>query len=505
MTPSPVDIYDFQPKAVEHCVDHLLNGTGGQLYNSPCGSGKTVCQVAVLKRIPDLIQLVPTPEIATQFAYRITGDEGVFELSDTKARELCESNRVYTYQRFYNCLSQGLIDPPKRLQYDESHHSASNRETVTYEYSGNPTRAGWTATPYRGTPKETKKLLEAWDNRKPYSVLTLKDAVARGVISHPEWKIWPLIDDETIDISNGEFSTKSVEKVVGKVVDDVVVKIRDLHCPNGVFDRPSTIALTSEHLCQQFHEACRHHGVPSTIVTSKIGDRKQAFKDVVACKTLLINIRVVGEGIDLPLRRMYDAAPTLSPVLWQQRLGRITRPTDKRPEYYSLCRNLTRHSYLWSGVLPASVVKECQMAFATPSKRDAIRGLGQLEGFGRFSPAVVPLADGINGYFYSLQSQNGFTKIGLFMHPLTATPIYGMRDDSQGTRGRWYRVAELPDVKGWVSTHNSPLTPGQQKFWTDAAGNVGLDHTATVNARSFQAMPFLLGVGLKVTVPKGEI
>lgn len=487
------DLYSwFQDPAVDHCVAHLLNGTGSKLYAGPTGCGKGVVQARIMNRIDDLVHLVPNIEIACNQYAKMTGDKGIYDWSEPKQREATESSRVFTFTRFYNQLAKGEIDPPKRLLYDEAHHSVADRESVSYEYTGNVPRAGFTATPYRGTPQESAKLLKAWGN-EIIQIITLKDAVARGVIAHPKWTIWPLINDDLIGIANGEFKIGDVEKVVGSAIEGVVTRIAAEHWVDGLMKRPAAAYLTTEKLCMQFHDMCKHHGIHSEVITAKTGsDRQRIFRDTVDRKCLLINIRVVGEGIDLPLRTLFDMAPTMSPVLWQQRLGRITRPTDEQPEYIACCQNLSRHAYLWSGVLPASAVRESQQAFGgVPSKRDVIRGFGDLVGFGKFTSAPVPFSSGIAGSFYSLMSPNGFTKLGVLLHPLSAQAMYGKRDDSSGKRGDWVPILELPEVRGWVSTHNSPLTPPMRTYYENAAGYYKLDPKAEINSRSFQAFPFI--------------
>jgi superfamily II DNA or RNA helicase len=498
-TISKSELYDFQIPVRKDAREFLLSASPGQsrLYSSPTGSGKTAMQVWNLQNIPELVQLVPSLEIARGFVNRLEQRDDIFTLSEQSIRQLSELHNIYTYQRYCNLLRDGKLELPRYLQIDEAHHAGSEREKLVWEYCNRCPRIGFTATPYRGTPVATKEFLDDWGNEYT-EILSLKQAVNRGVIAHPQWFTWPLIDDDLIDISNGDFSARSVEKVVDDVLEQLVIQTFQLA------PRPTMVSLTSESLCRRFVELAKHHGHSATAVVSGTTDRQQIFRDVLACKTVLVQIRVVGEGVDLPLRRLIDAAPTMSPVLWQQRVGRITRPTNEQPEYYAACMNLTRHAYLWHGVMPAKAVRDSQAAFGHISKRDAVRGLGQLTGLGRFTPAPIPLSCGLTGSLYSLQSPDGMTKVAVLMHPLAPDPIYGLRRDIGDKRGTWERIPTLPDVKGWVSTHNSPLTPKMEAFYRNYAPYVGLDGNADVNARSFQAMPFLKDLRLKLLVPEGQ-
>lgn len=489
--------YSFQEPAIQDAVEFLNSAPAGscRLYSSPTGSGKTSMQVRVLKQVPDLVQLVPTPEIAEQFAHRITGDDSIYGYSKARRQEICESNRIYTYQRLCNLLSDCKIDLPTKLQYDEAHHSVSERESLVYNYTGRVIRTGWTATPYRGTPKETKKLSDDWGGECT-QVLSLKQAVDKGVIAHPKWHIWPLINDELIDLTAGDFNVKSVENIVQDKLEQLVLQTFTLP------KRPTMVTLTSDKLCDQFVASAKHHGYSATKVVSGTPNRRKIFDEVLACDTILVQIKVVGEGVDLPLRRLIDAAPTMSPVFWQQRLGRITRPTDgEPPEYYACCQNLTRHGYLWYGVMPPSVIKESQNAFGNPvSKRDTLRGVADLAGFGRFAPAPIPMGGGVTGALYCLQSPDGVDKLGVLIHPLCPEPLYCRRKDL-GTYGKWERIEELPDVSGWVSVHNNKLTEKQQAHWARTAKYKGLDESAVITNKSYQALHMLLDTGISMRVP----
>jgi hypothetical protein len=176
---------------------------------------------------------------------------------------------------------------------------------------------------------------------------------------------------------------------------------------------------------------------------------------------VLVTVRVLGEGVDLPwLRRLVDARPTLSPVMWLQQLGRITRPKEcecvpgsrpcaattgggsgsgsgagsgsgtgagtgsgsgsgsgagagagagaggscgcgATPIYIATNRNYERHAYLLGGVVPRASVAAAQKAFERPSTRTAARALG-LERLRRFKAIPLPLVGGVTGHMYSL-------------------------------------------------------------------------------------------------------
>src|SRR5262249_6867551 len=133
------------------------------------------------------------------------------------------------------------------------------------------------------------------------------------------------------------------------------------------------------------------------------GERRLAFKATEACVAALLHINIVTEGVDLKLRRLVDASPTMSPVKWVQQFGRITRPVaegERAPEYVCTNRNVLRHAYALEGAVPVAAVVEAEKVFPR-SERAHVRALG-LEAIGRFKPTQLKLTNGSTAHFYSL-------------------------------------------------------------------------------------------------------
>jgi hypothetical protein len=95
-----------------------------------------------------------------------------------------------------------------------------------------------TATTYRGTPKETTELLSYWGNNV-HIWLTEEQAVAGGLRRGPECSVLPLVDDETINVSNGEFSTVGVEAATENKLEELILFTKKFLDPvTGLWDRP---------------------------------------------------------------------------------------------------------------------------------------------------------------------------------------------------------------------------------------------------------------------------
>lgn len=399
-------------------------------------------------------------------------------------------------------------------------------------------RIGVTATDYRGTPQETAKLRTAWPDRKP--MLTLKDATDRGIIARPRFITWPLLDDHEIDVVNGEFVTRQVDSHVKDKLVDLVDRIAPMFdSTTKRYDRPTMVAFTSVAQCRSAVSVFREHGLSAVVVVGEPDplferDRQSAFSRVLARESLLIQVNVVGEGVDLPIRRLIDVAPTMSPMKCMQRWGRATRPVGKipcvachgindggpsctlcdgygsrqeaPPEIISCCHNFTRHGYLWHGVVPPAMYRDNQLAWGNNFKvtrRDMARALG-LEGFGRFAVNPVPLADGLTGSLYVLQSQDGIDRYAVYLSPSDPVPRYYHRQipltgrtvdtgtftyQERDYTYPWKRIAAMPELTGCLSVKPDSITPRMALKWRETAARHGLDPTWTPNAREFQILP----------------
>jgi hypothetical protein len=268
------------------------------------------------------------------------------------------------------------------------------------------------------------------------------------------------------------------------------------------------VAVPSREIAYLLHSTLLGASVPSAIVTGDTSraDRERAFQQCVDRQAVLVQINVVSEGIDLPIRRLIDLRPTLSPVYWLQLVGRITRPVregEAAPEYMCCCRNLERHCYLFQGLVPLTEIRQAQQAFSTPSKRSGARALG-LEAVGRFKATELPLVDGSTGQLYCIQVVEGtqVRQYAVLVHPAAAEPLCATRINqrvSTGTRwGRWEQCPVPTITNGFASVTAGQPSEKQLAWWTRSAKRYGLDSTATVTRRQFAALPVLADLGLKL-------
>jgi hypothetical protein len=533
--------HDFQEAAVSDVVAGLTADppTPAKFVSSPTGTGKTFMQKLVLDRAPGGLQVVPSMDIAEGFArlYGIPVD-----------RALLENRGVYTAKRLKNLLAAGQFDPSefRYVQIDEAHHSVDDTHQVIDAFMGGKPRVGWSCTFYRGTPQETQKLHGWWGNNVTVAIGE-KDAVDRGFAAAPDTLVLPLVNDETIDLVGGEFKVSAVEAATKNKLEELVQwtgkKFWDSAASSWV--RPVMLTLPTVFLVEEAMGWFSHYGFPAVAVTGENSSgsggtlfRQDTFSDVVARRKLLVQIKVVGEGVDLPMRVLIDAAPTMSPVFWRQRVGRIMRPVgsascscgfdvpssgyehclscgEKKPReaaplYVCTNHNLMRHGYLLHGVLPPAAFTQARQAWGPdfkPSRRMVARAAG-LDGLGRFIPNEIPLANGGMYWLFVLGTKDGTLQFASFVNPAGGDPVWCVRefqvDVIEGHRikrydlnPKWKTIPRAPEMSGLISTPNPPWTPKMAAWWKRDALLKGLDPAAEVNARSFQALPMTFDLGLK--------
>lgn len=496
-TPRP-----FQLTAIDYAVEWAATAKRGDklLLASPTGTGKSVMELATQARLPGSWIVTPVVEVVGGLLHKL-GHE-VDGWSEDRVRSTAWESRITTPLVLRNKLLRGELPAPRCVIFDEAHHHTAETYQLLELLTGAAPAIGFTATPYRGTPKGTARFRAAWG--EPVWVVTLREAVDLGALSFPTFSIVPLVDDDTVEVRNGEFVVERIESATRGKIGDFAALVAE----RGL-DRPSMVAAPSREIARLVAEAIRQH-VAAEVVDGDTphGERQRIFADTVAARCVLVQIRVVGEGVDLPIRRLYDLSPMLSPVLWLQTLGRITRPVrqgEALPEYIGCNRNLLRHAYLLDGCLPPEALVDAQAAFVTPSTRLAVRAIG-LEGVGRFAAAEVPFADGCVGACYAVSTVEGsrVTQYACVVHPGREEPLWATRsnertdDPRKPLYGRWRRCDAPADLAGFASVPPSPLSEKQTAWWTRDAARYGLDPAAKVTRKTFSVLPVLSDLRTKL-------
>lgn len=493
------------------------------LFVSPTGTGKSVCELRLLQLLPEAILITPRIEIIRDMLSKA----GLNFETVTDIVNVGTAFGLYTPIRLRNLLAAGLLPfQPSAIILDECHHAeAESWQDIQMYLNGIPV-VGFTATPFRGTPKGTEEFRKRWATIN--QVTTLAEAVNKGYCTLPTAEVWPMVDDDLIDVVNGEIKIAAADKLIQSNLSGLIQRCSQFfHKRSKLWDRATMFSFPSTASAREFAKQANAAGLPCNIVVqdSTRAQRELAFRQVIDQSKALVQIDVVSEGVDLPIRRLIDCKPTMSPVRWLQQVGRITRPVEadeEPPEYICLCRNLERHCYLMEGLYPADVAKAAQEAFTDEtgsplvSKRSGARAVG-LEGLGKFITTPVHFINGVTGFAYNLVHTDQFRRRDVFIlvNPVSHEPLRAVREsvrsgeDANGFAkynwGKWRVVDSTPELKGCRSAASRPLTPNQMQWWLGqgkyngrGAESYGLNPHKEVNERSFQVLPLLKDLGLRL-------
>jgi hypothetical protein len=486
-----MNLRDYQTTAVDFAADFARSADAGKrlLLASPTGTGKSYMELALQDAIPGSFIVSPRVEIIQGLIQkRGFGLSGYLSEEDI-LREAAFEN-IYTPIRLRNKLLAGEIKAPPFLILDEAHHDSAESWQDLHLLCGYPPAVGFTATPFRGTPKSTASFLKDWG--QPVWVITFPEAVDRGALSMPTCSTVPLVDDDLIEVSNGELVAKQVDEAVQSRLEAAAKLVSEIAVP-------TMFAVPSVDCTESLRIVLKEQGTPSVVVTGKTpySERQTAFQACLECRAALIQVAVVSEGVDLPIRKLIDLSPTLSPVKWLQQLGRITRPGGIS-SYVCTNRNLLRHGYLLDGCLPPSAMAEAQKAFPPSTRSMGLRAVG-LESVGKLKPVELPLKSGLKGLMYAMSSMEGHrrTDYAVLVHPIREEIIWARKDSIRNSYtgelswGKWYRCEPPSELSGFASLPPQSLTEKQKEWWMRSAASKGLDPDFEVTKKQFPALPVL--------------
>lgn len=507
----------YQENFIAHRNHHFFNDDNKLriLYTAPTGSGKSFMFLDALGSDPFGWGITNRLEIVAGMLEKC--GENVSGLNTNQLVELAWQYRITTPIRYRNALRNGDVPfLPWRLYIDEVHHDQANTFKDIYAFLPAVSVCGLTATPFRGTARSTAEFMQSWD--KIVHIIDIPTAAKEKVIEIPEIEIWPLVDDDEIEISNGEFSTTNASNLNVTRSAELVQRILnanwlDTHYQDVIrghnehdsievphWDKPTIFAVSSREQALDLRDRCNAANIPVTVINQESSryQRQQAFKECVSCLTAIIQIDVVSEGVDLPIRRIIDMRPTFSPVRWLQLIGRSTRP-GAVSTYICCNRNLERHAYLMCGMFPPSKIAEAQTIFGGISQRSQQTRAVGTEGLGRLKPTMIKFTDGTTGSVYNLhyfdKNENGIPikkELAVLLHPNKNEPIIALKEsvkkeDGTYDYGHWKELQYIPDVTGYASAPGGVITEKQAASWMKWAKSFGLDSSVIPNRKNIQA------------------
>lgn len=464
-----MELRNYQKFIVNKVQENIRQGRNG-LFALPTGTGKSYCELQLLKDNHDLLLLTWKVEIMEglirKFQDEFLGNplNSMNGMSINKVVELGLANRILTPIRYMNLLANGQIKPYKNLLIDEGHHVLAETfktiETLSDLHSINLL----TASPYRGTAKGTKELYDQYG--KPVWGLSYKEAFDQGHIHLPSMEFIPLIDDEKIGVRNGEFIANESDKVLINNSDKIHTLL------NNRLDRKlSTIVCFPSRLTLLYY-AKQLKDIGVILDDTPYSERLKIIEDCMIFRKPIFFISAISEGIDYPFQQLIDLCPMYSPVKWIQIIGRIMRT---KSNYICTNRNVMRHSYLLSGCLDKYTTNNLYTAWPMQSMRISSRVLG-VEKIERLKPLQVDTLSGHKILLYNVTcTKSDWTDED---YTIVVHPQY---EDAKIIRFDNREVGSLPDCDHVISRVKYTPSPKQVKAFKSYAVECGLKPDQEIN------------------------
>lgn len=553
------ELRPYQELALEKALACRAGGT--ILLAFPTGTGKGTAQLALLKKLraEGRRAWIVTPSIEVVRGYLERCGATIEDLSAGEGHLIALARTIFvtTPVRLRNWLRKGRkvaggarrkLIAPDMLILDEAHHAKMDNIAGggLRKFCKDAQFVGFTATPFRSNPDETAELQKFWGD--PIHILTIPEAIQNGAWALPKWDVEPIVNDDDLDIVKGDLDADEASILAARpMVAMIMKKISETANATGKdwLERPTCITLPNVKSAREVTNLLDENGISGCLVTAETpakvrarmykrvrtqgkgkridhckenGECITSVKPTCECKcekcktkikcdwhSLLVSVRVLGEGVDLPwLRRWIDASPTLSPVSWLQKLGRITRPHESGPpEYVGTNRNLERHGYLLQGAIPRAEFKIVQEKFGGGSRRPRTT---TLKGVSKLKPIKVTLSGGIEGLMFAVWCPNklggsGFERC-IIQDPTSDRMMSMTRQIDSSKEGAerlsdWKLEKKTPrKVVGFRARNLRGMpTAKQMKFWSAQAENRGLSVTGQPTEKGHPTREHIFALG----------
>lgn len=279
-------LYGYQQKLIEETRKCLMNGSKSVLIVSPAGSGKSV--------------------VISEFA-RLTVNKGGQVLFFVHRKELIEQITnsfkkggvdlkhctIMTVGKVAHRLDK--IPKPTLIICDESHHSLAKTYKKIYEYYSDVPRLGFTASPWRLSGKGLGDVYESMVEGPD-----VKWLIDNHYLAPYDYYSVKLIDDTALKRSStGDYTNKSIDDAVGKVIyGDVIKTYKEKVNGQKAIVYAHSIEF-SKKVAQEFNEA----GISAEHADSKTPtkEREKIMSDFKTGKIkVLCNVDLISEGFDVP-------------------------------------------------------------------------------------------------------------------------------------------------------------------------------------------------------------
>lgn len=346
-----VRLRDYQLDAVERIMAAIARGVRRMLVVLPTGTGKTICFAHLAWQLGGRTLIVAhREELLQQAADKIrlvdsTADIGIVQGATNEVDHDIVIASIQTLARDARLGQLGVFD---RIIIDEAHHSTARSYRRVIEQLGGfrpagPVVIGFTATPGRADGVGLGVVFEEVVYER-----TILEMLSLGHLADLQAKrIQIAADYRNLSVHRGDFDADEV----GRILLDAGAPraARDAYRLHAA-DRKATLVFaptveTSKAFAAAFSEA----GIPAAHVDGET-PRDERADSISRLQTgdlaILANCSLLTEGVDVPaVDCIIIARPTRSTGLYQQMLGRGTRPHPGKADclVLDLVGSTTRH------------------------------------------------------------------------------------------------------------------------------------------------------------------
>lgn len=362
--PNLPPLHGFQ-RAITASIRELLTGTQRRrgLLSLPTGAGKTrVATEALIAAFQEglikgpLLWVAQSDELCEQavqtwsYVWRALGPQDTLTINRLwSANEAGEVQRGYqvvvaTIQKLQHCINDEGYDWLQAgcIVIDEAHYAVGPSYTAVLDWQGlgrgkdRCPLIGLTATPFRGSERETEQLANRFAghrlDRMAFTEDPYQELQAMGVLAQVDHE---LLEGTELELSDKELEelqrTKLFPSSAGERIGTNAERNRTLLNSIQRKDRnwPILLFAASVDHAQTMAALLNLEGIPAAAISAHTdpATRRYYIEEFRAGRIkVLTNYGVLTTGFDAPsIRAVYVARPTYSPILYQQMIGRGLR------------------------------------------------------------------------------------------------------------------------------------------------------------------------------------
>lgn len=350
--PEPVPAaVGFQPRPYQQDSESGVwrewdSGKRSTLGIMATGGGKTIvfgmiAKTAIVERAGRVLVLAHREELLEQAQSKLAfvGVHSAIEKADQKARtSISLAARDYFHRRDIRCVVASVQSMKGRrleswprdyfthMVIDEAHHATASSYKAIVRHFAAAKQLGVTATPLRSDKTNLGAVYEsvAFDYPLPWMI-------GQGMLAPIVWeKSEEQIDLRQVNACAGDLNQGDLEDAIGPHVERMVNAIRErIGDRRGIMFTPGRKKVSQKiRPCEAFALGLRKVGIPAEAVWGdhpnriNIVRRFRAGEFQILCGTP----GLLGEGVDFPFASVgILGCPTMSPGMFAQMVGRITR------------------------------------------------------------------------------------------------------------------------------------------------------------------------------------